>query len=164
MSDTVDPWQTPNTEVAVEQGVPRGVLTPAMVLYLKEASPWLRFLGVLGYIGAVILVLVGISFAAVTAAGLSMLDAGILGGVTGTLMGGIYLVMGIVAFFPARFTHNFGVKIRNYLLSNGEKELEEALRYNRALWKFNGIVAIVYLAFIPLVIIGSIISVLASVL
>jgi uncharacterized membrane protein SirB2 len=162
MSDTVNPWQSPNTEVAAEAGALRGNLTPTMLRYLKEASPWLRFLGILGYIGAVLLVIAGIILMVTVPAGFSTINAGIFGGILGTFMGVFYLAMGLVAFFPARFTHNFGAKIRDYLLSNGEKDLEEAFRYNRALWKFSGILAIVYLALIPLMIIGSIGSVLAA--
>jgi hypothetical protein len=162
MSDTVNPWQSPSTEVVAEEGASQGVLTPTMIRYLKEASPWLRFIGILGYIGAVFLVIVGLAFVFMMAAGLSTLGAGVFGGLTGTFMGFIYLAGGVVAFFPARFTYQFGAKIRNYLLSNGKQDMEEAFRYNRALWKFNGILAIVYLALIPLGIVGGVAAVLAS--
>jgi hypothetical protein len=77
-------------------------------------------------------------------------------------MGLIYLVVGVVAFFPARFTLGFGTKIRNYLLSNAEQDLEAAFQNNKSLWKFNGILAIVYLAFIPIGIIGMVIAAIAA--
>jgi uncharacterized membrane protein SirB2 len=160
MSDTVNYWQSPNTEVAAEADTLRGDLTPVMLRYLKEASPWIRFLGILGYIGAVLLLVTGIIFMITTPAGFSNINAGSFTSLVGAFMGVFSLAMGLVAFFPARFTHQFGVKIRDYLLSSGEKDLEEAFRYNRARWKFCGILAIVYLALIPLVIIGSVLAAL----
>jgi hypothetical protein len=162
MSDTVNPWQSPNTEVAAEDGVPREVLTTVMIRCLKETSPWLRFIGVLGHIGAVFLVVIGLVFSILTMAGLGAYTVDAFGGLSGTLVGLIYLAMGVVAFFPARFTYRFGAKIRNYLLSGGTGDLEGAFRYNRALWKFYGILAIVYLAFIPLGIIGVVVATVMS--
>ncbi|MDR0731923.1 MAG: hypothetical protein LBF63_09655 [Treponema sp.] len=164
MSDTMNPWQSPNTEVVAEEGAPRDVLTPLMLRYLKEASPWLRFLGVVGYIGAVLLVIIGLFTSIALVIGLSGLSTGFLGGFLGTFVGVLYLAGGVVAFFPARFTYKFGGKIRDYLLSNGSKDLEEAFRYNRALWKFSGILLIVYLAIIPLWIGGSLVAVISSLL
>ncbi|MDR0670421.1 MAG: hypothetical protein LBF95_10105 [Treponema sp.] len=162
MSDTINPWQSPGTEVVAEEGAPRDVLTPGMLRYLKEASPWLRFLGVLGYIGAAFLIVIGIFTSIALVSGLSLLDTGVFG-LFGTFIGVLYLAGGVIAFFPARFTYKFGAKIRDYLMSDGNKDLEEAFRYNRALWKFSGILAIVYLAIIPLWIGGSLVAVLASV-
>ncbi|MDR2375205.1 MAG: hypothetical protein LBD96_02080 [Treponema sp.] len=162
MSDTVNPWQSPNTEVVAEEGAPRDVLTPVMIRYLKDASPWLRFIGIIGYIGAAILVVIGLFSSIVLISGLSVLDTGLFGGFLGAFIGVLYLAGGVIAFFPARFTYRFGGKIRDYLLSSGTGDLEEALRYNRALWKFSGILLIVYLALIPLWIGGSLVALFSS--
>ncbi|MDR2136202.1 MAG: hypothetical protein LBO76_06260 [Treponema sp.] len=154
MSDSGNPWQSPSTEVAAEEGAPRDALTPLMIRHLKDASPWLRFLGIVGYIGAVFVVLLGLVLIVADLGSFYLIDI-LFGGLAGVFMGLLYIAMGVVAFFPARFTHRFGVKIRNYLLSGGAQDLETAFRYNRALWKFNGILAIVYLSLVPLVVIGS---------
>jgi hypothetical protein len=158
MSDAVNPWQSPAAPVQAEENAAQGILTALMIRYLKEASPWLRFFGILGYIGAGFLIVSGIGMvAALLVTGFNGVaggnnEPGLVGFVSGlvsSLLGFIYLVSGVVAFFPARFTHGFGVKIRNYLLSGSERDLEEAFKNNRSLWRFNGILAIVYLSLIP---------------
>jgi hypothetical protein len=122
------------------------VLNYSVLVYLKGASPWLRFIGILQYIGCGFMV----------AGGLVSLIAGPLmedfniDGTIGALTGGVYLVLAVIMFFPARFIYSFGARLRNYFLSNGEKELELAFKYNKSLWKFYGIVTIVVLALIPI--------------
>jgi hypothetical protein len=135
-----------------------------MVRYLKGAAPWLVFLGVLGYIGAAVLGLVGLILLGTAVVGNTIFGSGFMGTIASALGGPIYLVMGGLLFFPARFTHGFGARIRRYAASGAERDLEEALRNNRSLWKFSGILAIVYLAFIPLGIIAAVIAALSSAL
>jgi hypothetical protein len=154
MSDTSNPWQSPGTEVsAAQDAVASGVLTGTMVRYLREASPWLRFIGILSFIGCGLMTLGGLVFAVLVVAISDV--AGEFGGVIGgSFLGALYIVIGLLFFFPAKFMYGFGSKLHNYVLSNSAKDLEEALKNNKSLWKFNGILAIVYLSIIPLVLIG----------
>jgi hypothetical protein len=46
--------------------------------------------------------------------------------------------------------------------SNSDKDLEDAFKNNKSLWKFYGILVIVYLALIPVLLIGA--SVVTAVL
>jgi hypothetical protein len=78
-------------------------------------------------------------------------------------MGVLYFLLGLLSFFPAKFSYGFGSKIHHYALSNSEKDLEEAFKNNRSLWKFFGILAIVYLAIIPLALIGGIVAAVFSI-
>jgi hypothetical protein len=64
---------------------------------------------------------------------------------------------GVLEFFPSLFIYRCGDKIRGYLRSGTDQDLELALKNNKSYWKFLGIVCIVSLAFIPLMIIGGII-------
>jgi hypothetical protein len=161
MSDTANPWQSPAAEAAAEEHMAQGVLTAAMIRYLKEASPWLRFIGILGYIGAAILFGVGIFMAIILLINGVRNRSGVVEFIT-SFMGFIYVIMGVLCFFPARFTHRFGAKIRNYLLSGAEKDLEEALKNNKSLWKFSGIMAIVYLALMPAGIVIAVVTAVSS--
>ncbi|MDR1279046.1 MAG: hypothetical protein LBK02_09860, partial [Treponema sp.] len=67
-----------------------------------------------------------------------------------------------LCFFPALFTYNFGNKIRAYQQSRAEEELENAFKNNKSLWKFLGILTIISLAFIPVMIIISIVVGIAA--
>jgi hypothetical protein len=154
MSDVNNPWQSPQTQVTAGDNS-RGVITEGMLRYLKEASPWLRFVGIVSFIGGGMLCLLGIGLSAAAAAGSGVPNSfsSVLGGFSGV----VYLVSGGVVFFPAKFMYSFGSRIRQYAGSGAAADLEQALRNNRSLWKFSGIVCIVYLAFIPLAIIVGVI-------
>jgi hypothetical protein len=177
MSDTDNLYQSPQTDVnAANPLAPEWRLTKTMVLYLKGASPWLRFLGILGFIGAGGTMLGGLLFliAALLGGGLltealtSQMDgeaaaAGIVGGVT-IFTAFLIIAAGLICFFPARFTYNFGKKIKNFLQNNAEGELEAAFKNNKSLWKFMGIMTIIYLAFLPVLLIASVVAVIGAVL
>jgi hypothetical protein len=149
--------------VSGADGVSRGVLTEGMLRYLKEASPWLRFVGILSFIGGGVLCLLGIGVSLAGAIGSGgVMPAGMLFGTVGPLIGLVYIVSGVIVFFPSRFMYSFGSRIKRYMGSGAPEDLEQALKNNKSLWKFSGIVCIVYLAFIPLAIIGGIIAAAAS--
>jgi hypothetical protein len=117
-----------------------------ILLYLKEASPWLRFIGIVYYIVCGFMVAGGL-ISLIAAPLMENLD---IDGTTGFLTGIGYLVSAVIMFFPARFIYSFGARLRNYFLSNKAKELELAFKYNKSLWKFYGVMTIVILALIPI--------------
>ena len=148
ISDDQNPYKSP--EAAASGGVEQeGKLTVAMVRYLKEASPWIRFIGVLGYIGTALIAIGGI---AMLAGGGQIMGAIPGFGGMGALIGIVYLGTAVVVFFLSRFCHRFGSKIKRYAVGHQLEDLEEAFRNNKSLWKFYGILVIIYLALIPVLI------------
>jgi hypothetical protein len=152
MSDLENPYQSPETPIVPETSQDSGVsLSVTMLQYLFEASPWLRFVGIIGYIGSGLSCVGGIISTIVTFS---------VGNITGDLgmfspwiLPLVYIPVGILLFFPSHFTYKFGQKIRSYHYSHFRDDLETAFKYNRSLWKFNGILYIVYLASIPVLIV-----------
>ena len=138
-----------------------------MLRYLKEASPWLRFVGILGFISCGFIAL-GAFFTIVgtiTAAAFmrEFIPMGEFLTYPIWLISPMYIAIGVLCFFPSLFTYNFGAKIRRYQLSNSDEDLEQAFKNNKSFWKFYGILCIIYLAFIPVMMILSIlISVIAA--
>ena len=177
MSDFANPYQSPENASVPEKTLgARGMLTDLMLRYLKEVSPWLRFLGIMGFIGCGLSV-AGCIFVAFSVAfnpaiasyfseGFSNNDFPLW--VFSVIYGVLGLLAGAIGFFPSRFMYSFGSGIRNYFISNREQDLETALRNNKSFWKFCGIVCIVYLAFIPvtlvIVVIGSIAAAMGGLL
>jgi hypothetical protein len=172
MSDINNPYQSPETSVnPVKPLVAQGTLTETMLIYLKQAAPWLRFIGILGFIQCGFMVLGGLSFFATMSAGnvwgeLSQIEgfevfASSAGSVFGGAFGLYFLGGAVLLFFPSYFIYNFGSKIRTYLRTGADQDLEGALKNNKSLWKFSGILAIVSLAFIPVVLIVTIIVAVA---
>jgi len=155
MSDYENPYKSPETSIVPEE--PQGAvatLTETMLGYLKEASPWLRFIGILGFIGCGFMCLIGIISAIFSSALFNIM--GDMGDFPIWALSLIYIAIGALYFFPALFTWNFGAKLRSYQLSNSNEDLELAFKNNKSLWKFNGIMYIVFLAIIPFMIIATI--------
>jgi len=155
MSDFENPYKSPETAIVPEktQGSGSG-LNETMLGYLKEASPWMRFIGILGFIGSGFMCLGGIIFA-ITSSVFPGIEE--LGSFPTGLFSLFYVAGGALYFFPARFTYFFGAKIRDYQLSGSNDDLELAFKNNKSLWKFNGILYIVCLALIPFFVVISII-------
>ena len=173
MSDEQNPYQGPETtSFQAAPAMPQGNLTETMLMYLKGASPWLRFIGIVGFIMAGLIALWGLVIFLIFIVSGGFLDDlayetgsyffyGGLMGVIGGMAGLFTIGIAVLVFIPALFTYRFGDKIRKYLYSGTEKELEEAFKNNKSLWMFNGIIYIISLAFVPVTIIASVIIALA---
>jgi hypothetical protein len=167
MSDANNPYQIPQAEIEpVKALVSGGLLTETMLKYLKAASPWLRFIGILSYIGSGFMALGGLT-AMIIIPIIGRFDDipsvfGNFSGGMGAAFGAFYLVVGMVMFIPARFLYKLGSKTRSYFLSHADKDLEEAFKNHKSFWKFCGICAIIQLAFIPVAIVAGIITVIVS--
>ncbi|GMO32010.1 MAG: hypothetical protein Ta2F_07830 [Termitinemataceae bacterium] len=171
MADLNDPYQSPASEAQpVNQTVQGSLLTEQALLYLKDASPWMRFIAIMGFIGCGLMIVLGL--AAVISG--SEVESGVkeISGIAGEISDGsnsnlflsfievfsglaglIYLASAVLYFFPALFTWKTGIKIRNFTQSNSPAELENAFRNNKSFWKFNGILLIVCIALIPVTLI-----------
>jgi hypothetical protein len=167
MPDVNNPYQIPQAEIEpVKPLVSGGLLTETMLKHLKAASPWLRFIGILSYLGSGFMALGGLAATIIIPISGRFDDISpVFGNFSrgmGAAFGALYLVIGLVLFIPARFLYKSGSKIRSYFLSHADKDLEEALKNNKSFWKFCGICAIIQLAFVPVGIAVGIITVLVS--
>jgi hypothetical protein len=156
MVDDMNPYQSPQSPVDPAANS-AGRLTDTMIRYLKGVSPWLRFIGIVGFISCGMLVLSGIIFLVALPAMSSLWDSieeletysDVLGAAFGVTMGLYFVIAAVLYFFPSLFIYNFGSKIRSYLQSGTDQDLEEAFKNNKSFWKFVGILTIIALAFIP---------------
>jgi hypothetical protein len=173
MSDNANPYQSPETVVKPEAPlVSQTVLTETMLTHLKGASPWLRFIGIMGFISCGLMVFGGILFLALIPLMGSVWEAipdlgefsVYFGAAFGGSMGVYFFICAVIVFFPSRFIFTFGNRIRSYLRSGTAGDLEEAFKNNKSLWKFAGIVTIISLAFIPVMIIVGIVVAVAMAL
>ncbi|MDR1180332.1 MAG: hypothetical protein LBK44_07480 [Spirochaetales bacterium] len=169
---SINPYQSPETDVsALRPAMSSGAITQIMRDQLKGAAGWMRFLGIMGFISCGFTVLAGGVFMLFLTSFpfMQMYDSGIedfaanIPGVFGSLGGFFYILSALLMFFPARFLHKAGSQIRVYMRTGMDSDLEDALRNNRKLWKFLGVVTIVSIAIIPvLAIVGIVVAVSAA--
>jgi len=144
--DNTNPYQSPEAPI-IPENISNRILTGKMIIYLKDTSPWLRFIGILGYIGFGTICLMAVISLIVSIAVGEIPGLESLGAVSGIVL---FLLLGVFAaivFFPAHFTYKFGSYIRNYINSNSTADLETAFKFNKLFWLVYGIITIVYLAF-----------------
>jgi hypothetical protein len=161
MSDTSEnPYESPQAEISsVKPLTTQGVLTETMVLYLKGASPWMRFVGIAGFIILGLYALVGLTMVAGIR---SAAIPGLYGGM-GILAGLVFLGAIALMFFPVLFVFRFGQKIKSYLHTGNEGDLEQAFKNNKSLWKFTGILSIISLGIAAItVLVGGIAAIISA--
>ena len=168
MSDALNPYQSPETEAVLEKPLfVQGSLSETMLVYLKSASPWLRFAGIVGFIGSGLTFLTGIVVLPVTRLAWGLESGFDLSVTAMSLVFSLGMVIyciggGLLLFFLSLFAYRFGDKIRSYLASGVEYDLEMAMKNNMNLWKLFGILCIVSLAFLFFMIAGATIVGLAA--
>lgn len=125
---------------------------PGPLQMLLMTRPWVKFLAVLGFIMA------GLMFAVAALSiviGLLMLVGGMgagaplgmsaAGAAVGIGVGLFYVALAVLYLFPPLFLWRYGNRISDYELMRNVTDLTEALRQQKAFWKFVGILALVML-------------------
>jgi phosphate/sulfate permease len=168
MLDERNPYKSPEAEASPLAGAESGqILTEMMLAYLRDAVPWLRFMGIVGFVISALTAFTGLILSIGMAAAGKVMDEAIqaegAAGIVqrlGFLGGFVYLGIAALGFFLSRFVYLFGAKIRQYSLSYNSADLEMAFKNNRSLWRFLGIYTIVCLSAAPvLLIIGAVVSI-----
>lgn len=158
--DNTNPFESPEAEAAPAEENFGGVIPgEAVFKALRASSPWMRFLGIVGFAVAGITLLTGIGICAT--GGAAVLQSG---GFAATLaaaglgigLGVVYIGVGTLIFLPSFFLFNAGLKLRNWAISRNGDDLDAAMKFNYSFWKFAGVVAIIVVALIPVFIIFAI--------
>jgi hypothetical protein len=134
-----------------------------MIHQLDRTRPWVRFIGVLIIIGCVLLVLMAVL---VMVMGSFFGTDQELGPAFGILIGGLYLLMAVLYFFPALYLLRYGAAIKQIRGGTNIRALEEALGHQASFWRYIGILAAVIMALygvaLVLLVIGAVIGALAG--
>ncbi len=108
---------------------------------LDEAGKWGRFLAIIGFVFLGLIVMIGFIVSIV----FSVLPKTAAGPIPfpGFLIGLIYLVMGVVYFFPVLFLYRFASGIKPALHLKDQNRLVKAFQNLKAHYRFIGILMIV---------------------
>ncbi len=131
--------------------------------FLSETAKWGKFFAILGFIGSVILVLVGVIVAtnyeefekAINANGNNRTVTDI-----GPAIGIIYVVGAIIYFFPCLYLLKFSNQIKTALASDDQTKLTSAFKNLKSMFRFVGVLTIILIA---LFIVASIVNGLSGI-
>lgn len=115
--------------------------------YLREAGKWAYFLGILGFIGVGLMVLLAFSIGAI----FSRFNP--YGGMPfpTTLLTVIYLIMAALYFFPVLYLFKFGSKTKMAFATNDTDTLTDGIKNLKSHYKFVGIFTIVIISLYALI-------------
>jgi hypothetical protein len=162
---SVNPYESPQAEISsVKPLTNQGVLTETMVLHLKKTAPWMSFIGIIGFIGCglllIFMVVMSISVNSLIPTGVP--GAAALGQAFTAIMIALQVISLPLIFFPSFFLFSSGKKIRNYVHSGNDADLETAFKFNKFFWTFSGVLTIIYTSIMALILIFSILGAVAA--
>ncbi|WP_111307569.1 DUF5362 family protein [Confluentibacter sediminis] len=128
--------------------------------FLKETSSWSYFLSILGFIGIGIMILFGVFFGAFMGSFMGGINPYQNLGFSMGYLGLIYVVIGILYFFPVYYLFNFSKKMKNALKTNNNHEFKMAFSNLKSHYKFMGMFVIVIFSIYALIFIFGIFAAL----
>ncbi|NQX81901.1 MAG: hypothetical protein HRT66_07910 [Flavobacteriaceae bacterium] len=121
-------------------------LTNLAISYLREIGKWAKFLSIIGFIGAGVMMVIGLFAISEMQAVLDLYrDASV--GVIPSVSGVMYVLIGVIFLTPSWYMFKFSQKLKTSLRTEDSNELEIALLNQKSFFKFWGILMIVVLGF-----------------
>ena len=134
-------------------------LPPAILGFLKETCAWTYFLSILGFLGIGLMVILGIIFSVAMGSMTGENPYESLGvGMDMSYFGLIYIVLGLLYFFPVLYLFNFSRKMKTALSHNKTEDLNVAFSNLKSHYKFLGIFAIIILSLYVLIMVIAVIA------
>lgn len=116
--------------------------SPEISYYLTICAKWGKFLAIMGYIGMGFMILAGFFMMIAMPFSEQSADFKFPTGLIGVL----YLLIGIIYFFPVTFLFRFSEKTRQGLITQNINTLTSGFANLKSLFKFMGILTIVMIA------------------
>ena len=143
--------QGSNEEVSVKEDSEEFDLTISekAISSLEETRKWTKFLSVLGFIFVGFIVVVALSFGSIFS---SVPIPGSIGEMNsfpsgiGYLITFVYLVMGLIYFFPTWYLFKFSTQVNKVISQKDNDALDEAFGNHKSFYKFFGVFSIIFLS------------------
>ena len=150
MSDLDNPYRAPETAATTTVAEGDLHLPDAVRLPLLKAVPWMRFMGIMGFIGAGLVALLGILFIAGLSFMTEALDMADVGSGMAVFAGLLYIGLAVLVFFPALYLFRAGTSLKTFRDSAASETLASSFTDSFRFWKFIGILYIINLAILGL--------------
>lgn len=121
---------------------------------LAEAAKWAKFLGIIGIVVLGLLFLAGIAMFFLGSTVLQQSPELQTIPFGGALVGGIYLLSGLLYVYPTWAMFKFGSLMRAAVQTNNQATLNRALGYLKGFFKYLGILTVIIIAIYVLAVIA----------
>lgn len=112
---------------------------------LKEISSWATFFAILGFVGVGLMALVAILIVVVVPL-IPTDGSNSFAMYPTTLIGGVYLVIAVVYFFPVLYLFRFATKMKSALLDSNILKVDDAFINMKSHFRYMGIMTIVIIS------------------
>lgn len=119
--------------------------------FLRETIRWSKFLAILGYIATAIIVLAGIGIMSFGSLMTDLMPDEIPYPGIGGFVGVLYILLGLLYYFPARYLYAFSVSTRVAIDHNDQKSMVKAFSRLKSFFKFWGVFMVIFLVFYALI-------------
>ncbi len=138
----------------IDQNMAEGkmTITPQIKTFLKETAKWGKFLAIVGFIMIGFFVVFAIFAGTIMSGVLSEMSGP--SAVSGGMITVIYLLLGLIYFFPVLYLYRFSVKMQTALKNDDQEFLASSFENLKSCYKFMGIFMAVVLGFYGIVLVG----------
>jgi hypothetical protein len=140
-------------------------IDPLTKAHLQETARWGKFLAIIGFIMCGLVAIGGIFFSTLLSSmasrsqgyeGTPLNTTGL-----GAAMAFVYIIFGVIYFFPCLFLFRFATQMKTALNANEQDRLNMAFQNLKALFRYVGIITIIILAIYGLVLVIALLGVAA---
>jgi hypothetical protein len=150
-----DPYASPMTNPQATGHSGDAAISQGVIQQLAGTKGWVRFISVLVFIGAGLMLLVALMMGLMGSAMASATKNPIFSGGMGVTLAVIYAIFAFVYIFPAVKLWKYATCIGRLMASGTTIDLEAALNEQRSFWKFIGILFLIVLSLYALLIVGA---------
>ena len=132
------------------------VVTEEMRSYIYEIAKWASFLAIVGFAFAGITILSAFTIGAVMNSNPQLLAiANNIGTAAGVVFTVMFLILAFAIFYPSLLMFKYATKAKIGVLYGDQASLDEAMSKLKSLFKYWGIITLIYLGFYALMIIAT---------
>jgi hypothetical protein len=126
---------------------PQLIVTEDMRSYIYDMAKWANFLGIVGCIFAVIMFMAALTLGPAMNANPELAKMlGQLGTMDSTTISIVFLFYGLLIFYPSFLMLRYANKAKNGVLYGEQANLDEAMSKLKSLFKYYGILTIIFIA------------------
>ena len=125
------------------------VVTEDMRSYIYDITKWARFISIVGFVISIFLIMAAFSISALMNSNPGVTaQLNQLGSNGSTVITVLYLVLGLLLFYPSILLNKLSKKAKQGVLFGDQESLNQSFATLKSLFKFWGIVTIVIIAFL----------------